>query len=113
MHSTTCCGKQKVAVLLLGRLEPNLPSLRPLFILPLPPSHPLPPLHTMASALRLSRAFGAAAPLRTTAFNGLRCYSSKTTVGSVSAPSPSWTAPLIGSLAVAQGDVRQQAAWRD
>merc|ERR1712063_42761 len=33
---------------------------------------------TMASALRLSSAFRAAAPLRTTAFNGLRCYSSKT-----------------------------------
>ncbi|KAG9384627.1 Citrate synthase mitochondrial [Pyrenophora tritici-repentis] len=33
----------------------------------------------MASALRLSGALRAAAPLRTTAFNGLRCYSSKTT----------------------------------
>jgi citrate synthase len=35
----------------------------------------------MASALRLTGAFRAAAPLRTTAFNGLRFYSSKTTVG--------------------------------
>ncbi|QRC96856.1 citrate synthase [Parastagonospora nodorum SN15] len=33
----------------------------------------------MASALRLTGAFRAAAPLRTTAFNGLRFYSSKTT----------------------------------
>jgi citrate synthase len=35
----------------------------------------------MASALRLTGAFRAAAPLRVTAFNGLRCYSTgKTTV---------------------------------
>ena len=34
----------------------------------------------MASALRLTSAFRAATPLRTTAFNGLRCYSTgKTT----------------------------------
>jgi hypothetical protein len=57
-----------------------LASLRPAaFYLLHPPDH-----HThlkMASALRLTGAFRAAAPLRTPAFNGLRFYSAgKTTV---------------------------------
>jgi citrate synthase len=37
----------------------------------------------MASALRLTSAFRAATPLRATAFNGLRSYSTKTTVSAL------------------------------
>ena len=65
----------------------------------------------MASALRLSSAFRAAAPLRTTAFNGLRCYSSKTTVGALAVLKPMQT--LMKSIAVAEGDLRPEVARRD
>lgn len=66
----------------------------------------------MASALRLSSAFRAATPLRTTAFNGLRFYSSKTTVGPLQ-PSLKPMHLLTHPIAVAEGDLRQQAARRD
>jgi hypothetical protein len=65
----------------------------------------------MASALRLSSAFRAAAPLRTTAFNGLRCYSSKTQVCPLAFSRLGTT--LTKPIAVAEGDLRQQAARRD
>lgn len=66
----------------------------------------------MASALRLSGAFRAAAPLRTTAFNGLRFYSAgKTTVCAF--PSLPPRRALTSPIAVAEGDIRQQASRRD
>ena len=65
----------------------------------------------MASALRLSSAFRAAAPLRTTAFNGLRCYSTGKT--QVCALSSGHECFANVSIAVAEGDLRQQAARRD
>lgn len=66
----------------------------------------------MASALRLSSAFRAAAPLRTTAFNGLRCYSTgKTQVCHFSLERLGRA--LTRPIAVAEGDLRQQAARRD
>jgi hypothetical protein len=67
----------------------------------------------MASALRLSSAFRAAAPLRTTAFNGLRCYSTgKTTVCAHAYARISGNV-LTMPIVVAERDVRQQAARRD
>lgn len=62
----------------------------------------------MASALRLTSAFRAAAPLRTTAYNGLRCYSTGKT--QVCARPPYALAEinemLTRPIAVAEGDFR-------
>ena len=69
----------------------------------------------MASALRLSQsALRAAAPMRSSAFTGLRAYSSKTQVCAAPNMLLRLMAPsLTPSIAVAEGDVRRQAARRD
>jgi citrate synthase len=66
----------------------------------------------MASALRLTGAFRAAAPLRVTAFNGLRCYSTgKTTVSFINLHISAF--PLTAPIVVAEGDFCQQASRRN